>query len=80
MKTYREAPDGPDNLGPGFSLGDSIGNEHRSGVVAIGNDDVGYNSKRGGVYIGAEAGWNDNEGPQGEFAVAIGAFAARNFA
>jgi Major tropism determinant N-terminal domain len=80
LKTYLEAPDGPNNLGPGFSLGDSIGNEHRSGVVAIGNDDVGYNSKRGGVYIGAEAGWNDNEGPQGEFAVAIGAFAARNFA
>jgi hypothetical protein len=80
LKTYLEGAEGPNNLGPGFSLGEGIGNEHRSGVVAIGNDDVGYNSKRGGVYIGAEAGWNDEEIPQGEFAIAIGAFAARNFA
>ena len=80
LKTYLEGEDGPNNLGPGFSLGDDNGSDRKNGVVAIGNNDVGYNSKQGGVYIGAEAGWNDSEGPQGEFAIAIGAFAARNFA
>ena len=80
LRTHKSAPEGPGNLGPAISLGDMGSSNHRSGVVAIGNDDVGYNSKQGGVYIGREAGWNDREVPQGEFAVAIGAYAARNFA
>jgi len=67
-------------LGPGIAIGDSIGDPHRSGVVAIGNDDVGFNSKRGGVYIGAKAGWNNVESPQGENAIAIGVRAAYTFA
>jgi hypothetical protein len=79
LKIYQGAS-GPGNLGPGISLGEGIGDPHRTGVIAIGNDDVGYNSKAGGVYIGAEAGWNDTEDPQGEYAIAIGARAARNFA
>ena len=70
----------PSNMGPAISLGANISGTHGSGVVAIGNDDVGYNSKQGGVYIGAEAGWNDVESNQGEYAIAIGAYAARNFA
>lgn len=80
LRTHKSAPEGPGNLGPAISLGDMGNSNHRSGVVAIGNDDVGYDSKPGGVYIGREAGWNDAEVPQGEFAIAIGAFAARNFA
>lgn len=65
---------------PAIAIGKDIQGTHDSGVIAIGNDDVGYNSKRGGIYIGEEAGWNDTEDPQGEYAIAIGAFAARNFA
>ena len=72
--------EGTGTFGPAIVLGDDINGSHGSGVVAIGNDDVGYDSKRGGVYIGHEAGWNNAEEPQGEFAIAIGAFAARNFA
>ncbi len=79
LKTYRTGT-GDNDLGPGFSLGDDNGSDRNNGVVAIGNNDVGFNAKQGGVYIGAEAGWNDSEGPQGEFAIAIGAYAARNFA
>ena len=79
LRTYLGGTD-PNDMGPAISLGNSINDKHRSGVVAIGNDDVGYNSKPGGVYIGAEAGWNDAEVPQGEYAIAIGAYAARNFA
>jgi hypothetical protein len=70
----------PNDLGPGISLGRENGGNVGSGVVAIGNSDTGYDSKRGGVYIGYQAGWNDAEDPQGEFAIAIGARAARNFA
>jgi hypothetical protein len=70
----------PNDLGPGFSLGRNSGSNVGSGVVAIGNIDTGYDSKRGGVYIGYEAGWNNEEDPQGEYAIAIGARAARNFA
>ncbi len=64
LKTY-DWDDDEEELGPGFSLGSGNGDRHRSGVIAIGNDDVGYNSKRGGVYIGAQAGWNDEEDSQG---------------
>ena len=80
LRTHKSAPEGPNNLGPGISLGDMAGTNHGSGVVAIGNNDVGYNSKQGGVYIGREAGWNNVESLQGEFAIAIGTKAARNFA
>ena len=74
---------GPSNLGPAISLGANIDAAHRAGVVAIGNDDVGYNSAPGGVYIGAKAGWFADEeqpGPQGENAIAIGTKAAYQFA
>ena len=80
LTLYRGDGDGPNDLGPAIALGQSIDADHLAGVVAIGNDDVGYNSKRGGVYIGAKAGWNDTEGPQGENAIAIGARAAYTFA
>ena len=80
LRIYQGNNSGPDNLGPGISLGQGIGDPHRAGVVAIGNDDVGYNSKAGGVYIGAKAGWNETEDQQGEFAIAIGAKAAYTFA
>lgn len=66
--------------GPGILLGSGDSSKHRSGVIAIGNGDVGSNSKRGGVYIGAEAGFNNDKSPQGEYAIAIGAKAAREFA
>jgi hypothetical protein len=75
-----ETGDEPNDLGPGISLGRENGGNVGSGVVAIGNSGTGYDSKRGGVYIGYQAGWNDPEDPQGEFAIAIGARAARNFA
>ena len=80
LTLYRGNGTGPGELGPGISLGKSISDRHRAGVVAIGNDDVGYNSKQGGVYIGAKAGWNNVEGPQGEYAIAIGTRAAYTFA
>ena len=72
-----------DTGGPGISLGVTDG-AHRAGVIAIGNYDVGYNSKPGGVYIGHKAGWNstdEGEGtfPQGENAIAIGTKAAFYF-
>ena len=78
LKIHQPAPIGPNNLGPGIGLG--AAGPLGSGVVAIGTGDVGYNSKRGGVYIGHQAGWNNLESPQGEYAIAIGASAARNFA
>jgi hypothetical protein len=78
LRTHQQGT-GPDNLGVGISLGNTS-TPIRSGVIAIGNNDVGYDSKQGGVYIGYEAGWNDPEDPQGEYAIAIGARAARNFA
>lgn len=81
LKIYQGNPSGGEaNLGPGISLGQGIGDPHRSGVVAIGNDDVGYNSKAGGVYIGSKAGWNSDEGQQGANAIAIGTRAAYDFA
>lgn len=65
----------------GFVIGRDNGDTTRAnGVVAIGNDDVGFNSKAGGVYIGYQAGWNDTEDPQGLNAIAIGAKAAYDFA
>jgi hypothetical protein len=78
LRTYQPGS-GPNDFGPGILLGDGA-NRHRSGVVAIGIDDVGYNSKAKGVYIGYAAGWNDTENPQGENAIAIGAKAAYQFA
>ena len=78
LRTHQQGT-GPGNLGVGISLGNTS-TPIRSGVIAIGNNDVGYDSKQGGVYIGYEAGWNDAEDPQGEYAIAIGARAARNFA
>ena len=80
LRTYQSAPEGPGNdLGPGISLGNTS-SPIRSGAISIGNSDVGYNAKQGGVYIGYQAGWNNDEDPQGEYAIAIGARAARNFA
>ncbi len=78
LRTYQQGT-GPGDLGVGISLGNTS-TPIRSGVISIGNNDVGYDGKQGGVYIGYEAGWNDLEDPQGEFAIAIGARAARNFA
>jgi len=80
LRIYQGVNVGPTDLGPGISLGQGIHDPHRAGVIAIGNDDVGYNSKAGGVYIGAKAGWNETEAPQGENAIAIGARAAYTFA
>ena len=83
LTIYQGDTGGPTALGPGISLGASIGAAHQRGVVAIGNDDVGYNSAPGGVYIGAQAGWFGDEGrpgPQGENAIAIGVAAAYAFA
>ena len=80
--TVYQGGSGQSNLGPAISLGNTDAS-HRSGVVAIGNDDVGYNSAPGGVYIGAKAGWFADEeqpGPQGENAIAIGTRAAYMFA
>ncbi len=51
LTTYQTG-ESPGNFGPGVSLGQGISDPHRSGVVAIGNDDVGFNSKPGGVYNG----------------------------
>lgn len=68
------------NLGPGIGLGNGAGQNAATGVIAIGNNDVGLNGKQGGVYIGFQAGWNDSEQPQGEYAIAIGARASRNIA
>ena len=66
---------------PGISLGYFSNNTsiHSDGVLAIGNDDVGFNSKSGGIYIGYQAGWNNLELPQGENSIAIGAKAAYQF-
>ena len=69
------------NNQPAISLGrGSSDNRKRENVVAIGNDDVGYNSLPGGVYVGHQAGWNDAESPQGLYSIAIGANAAYSFA
>jgi hypothetical protein len=78
LRTYD--PGTGENLGPGISLGHQSGGSLSSGVIAIGNYDTGYKGKKGGVYIGYQAGWNSNEDPQGEYAIAIGAKAARNIA
>jgi hypothetical protein len=68
----------------GFAIGRNNGDTTRAdGVVAIGNDDVGYRSAPGGVYIGYQAGFlgnEDFEGSQGENAIAIGAKAAYTLA
>ena len=66
----------------GFSIGlGNNGGTRANGVIAIGNDDVGYASAPGGVYIGYQAGFNNSEeNNQGENAIAIGAKAAYNFA
>lgn len=77
LRVY-ESADGENN--PGFSLGANNEANHGPNVIAIGNEAVGFNSKQGGVYIGGEAGWNDSEAPQGEFAIAIGYKAARDIA
>jgi len=77
LRTYDAGSGG---LGPGISLGFQSGGNLSSGVIAIGNNDTGYKGKKGGVYIGYQAGWNNAEQPQGEYAIAIGAKAARNIA
>lgn len=71
---------GASNGNPALSLGRSIGGSHGDGVIAIGNNDVGFDSKAGGVYIGYGAGFNNAEEPQGYMAIAIGNRAAYNFA
>jgi hypothetical protein len=80
---------GGESKGPGIVIGDNVFGDNnaarRSGVVAIGNNDVGFNAKQGGVYVGWQAGWNstdDGDGTfsQGENAIAIGANAAYDFA
>ncbi len=81
--TIYQGDSGETSLGPAISLGNTDG-EHRAGVIAIGNNDVGYNSKPGGVYIGHKAGWNSTDSgegtvPQGEHAIAIGTKAAFYF-
>ena len=80
LRLYRGDGTGNNDLGPAISLGQHDSSTHRAGVIAIGNSDVGYNSKKGGVYIGAKAGWNNIEAPQGEYAIAIGTRAAYTFA
>jgi len=79
LATYQSSGGGS-TLGPGFSLGQSAGSNLSSGAIAIGNNDTGYKAKNGGVYIGYAAGYNNEEDPQGEYAIAIGAKAAYNFA
>lgn len=80
LRLYRGDGTGNNDLGPAISLGRHESSTHRAGVIAIGNSDVGYNSKKGGVYIGSKAGWNNVEDQQGEHAIAIGTRAAYTFA
>ena len=63
-----------------ISIGQSNSGFRQANVIAIGNDDVGYDALPGGVYIGYQAGWNDTEDAQGLHAIAIGSKAAYYFA
>jgi hypothetical protein len=63
-----------------ISIGQSNSGFRQANVIAIGNDDVGYDALPGGVYIGYQAGWNDTEQPQGLHSIAIGSKAAYYFA
>ncbi len=78
IRTHYASGGVPNN---GFAIGRNNGGTTRAnGVIAIGNDDVGYASAPGGVYIGYQAGFNNSEeNNQGENAIAIGAKAAYQF-